>query len=198
MTQNESNHLAENDLRGGEFVTREGRRTKYLIFTLAEDRYAVPLNQVKEVIGMAEITAVPHVPSFFKGLINLRGKIISVIDLREKLSLKTKSQEACRNCIIISEIGDLVLGAIVDDVCAVFGYQENQIERQVNIQSKISSEYIMGVAKSTDQPLTLLLDLSRLLNVGEIKLLKSGRRNERQNENGNEQGSNEQRENIAA
>ena len=172
MAGNSNPTTLENDNSRHDFSSREGRRNKYLIFTLSEDRYAVPLNQVKEVIGMVEITSVPHVPSFFKGLINLRGKIISVIDMREKLAISKQTGNNTKNCIIISEMGDLVLGAIVDDVYAVFGYEEEHIERQINIQSKVSSEYIMGVAKATGQPLTLLLDLAKLLDVQDLKLLR--------------------------
>lgn len=149
------------------------KRNKYLVFNLTTGQFAVPLTLVKEVVGMMEITTIPHVPSYFKGLINLRGRIISVIDLREKLGLKINKQDVdSKQCIIITEVGDLVMGVVVDDVLAVIGYEESQIERKIDIQSNVSKEFILGVAKSSDQHLTLLLDLSKILNADELEVIK--------------------------
>lgn len=169
--------MGEEKLSSDSTLLSKTKRTKHLIFNLGIDKFAVPLTQVKEVVGMMEITTIPHVPAFFKGLINLRGKIISVIDLREKLSLpKPTQEEEIKRCIIISEVNELVMGVIVDDVSAVIGYEESHIERNINIQSKISREFILGVAKDKDQHLTLLLDLSRVLNIEELALLKKSQK----------------------
>jgi purine-binding chemotaxis protein CheW len=149
-------------------------RGKYLVFTLEGKRYGVALSSVKEVIGMTEFTPVPGAPRFFKGLINLRGKIHSVIDLRIKLSLPEVDYQPKKTSIIIAEIGGFVIGTIVDDVHEVIGLETNQIERDLNISSDVSREYISGVAKSgTDQrELTLLLDIGKILSAEELSMVK--------------------------
>jgi purine-binding chemotaxis protein CheW len=143
-----------------------------LVFQIGEENYAVPLNQVKEVIAQTKITPVPHVPSYFKGLINLRGKVISTIDLKEKLGIGVRRDQSKRPCVVISELDDLVLGGIVDDVLEVVGVTEAQIERRLDIQSKVSREYIQGAVRFENRALTILLDFSRVLDVEELSQLR--------------------------
>lgn len=148
------------------------RGNKYMVFTLGEDRFAIPLYQVKEVIGLIKISPVPDVPKYFKGLINLRGRIISTMDLRTKLGIPVKEAAAKKACIIISEVGGLVMGSIVDDVTEVLGIDDKQIEKNLDISSKVSREYITGAAKVESKPLTLLLDIGKVLNVDELAQLR--------------------------
>lgn len=148
-------------------------RAKYLIFDLLDESYGIPLSSVKEVIGLTEITKVPHVPEFFKGLINLRGKIISVIDLRSKLKLQKTEYQDKKTTIIIAEIGDCTIGTVVDDVKEVFNFEVSQIETGLDIQSKIGREFLTGVAKRDGKKLTLLLDIGKVLSVEEMALLRT-------------------------
>jgi purine-binding chemotaxis protein CheW len=128
-----------------------GARSKYLVFDLMDERYGVPLSSVKEVIGLTDITVVPNVPTFFKGLINLRGKIISIIDLRSKLKLQQADYEDKKTTIIIAEIDDFTIGTIVDDVREVANFENSQIEHGLDIQSNAGREYITGVAKTEEK-----------------------------------------------
>ncbi len=148
------------------------RGKKFMVFTLGDDRFAIPLFQVKEVIGPAKITPLPDVPKYFKGLINLRGRIISTLDLRTKLGIPFKEATLKKACIIISELSEIVIGTIVDDVAEVVSIEDTQIERQLDISSKISREYITGVAKFESKPLTILLDIAKVLNVEELASVK--------------------------
>lgn len=152
---------------------QRGKRNKHLIFSLGLETFGIPLSQVKEIIGMVETTPIPNVPLFFKGIINLRGRIISVIDLKAKLSIPRKDTDSKRPCIVICEFGDIVLGSIVDDVTEVFGFEETEIERSIDIQSRVNSDFVTGVAKSRDKGLTLLLDIGKVLNVSELEVLRS-------------------------
>jgi purine-binding chemotaxis protein CheW len=147
-------------------------RAKYLVFTLDDKNYGIPLSSVKEVIGMTEFTPVPGTPRFFKGLINLRGKIHSIIDLRTKLALPEVQYQPKKTSIIIVEISDFVIGLVVDDVDEVAGFDANQIERDLNISSNVSREYILGVAKAQNKKLTLLLDVSKVLSPEELALVR--------------------------
>lgn len=148
------------------------RSKKFLIFTLGDERFAVPLFQVKEVVGLPKITPVPDVPRYFKGLINLRGRIISALDLRDILNIPLQGAVSKKPCIVISELHNVVLGTIVDDVAEVIGLDENQIEHQLDIASKVSREYITGVAKFENKPLTLLLDIAKVLNIEEFAAVR--------------------------
>ncbi len=163
----------ESTSQGSSSGTNTSRNKKFLVFNLGDDRFAIPLSQVKEVIGLTKITPLPDVPKYFKGLINLRGRIISTLDLRTKLGFANADAKVKKPCIVISEVSGALIGTIVDDVTEVIGIQDNDIERQLNITSTISREYITGVAKFENRPLTLLLDIAKVLNVGELTAMRN-------------------------
>lgn len=143
-----------------------------LIFSLDDEQYGIPLSLVKEVIGVVKITPIPHVPTFFKGLINLRGRIISVIDLRVKLGFCEKAFEPKKTAIIISNINDLTIGTIVDDVNEVIGFSEKQLELTEDIRNEVARNYISAVAKGTDNRLILLLDIEKVLKPDELTMIR--------------------------
>lgn len=150
----------------------KGQRKKFLIFSLNGDKFGIPLASVKEVLGLTEITKVPQVPSFFTGLINLRGRIISVMDLRKKMGVPASDFKAKKTSIIIVDIDDFLLGAIVDDVKEVVNLETSQIEHDLDIAGSSHKEFICGVVKSKDKGLTLLLDIAKTLSSTELKRFK--------------------------
>ena len=159
----------------GRALLREERsagRVKYLVFELMEERYGIPLSSVKEVIGLTEITKVPNVPDFFVGLINLRGQIISVLDLRKKLKLPEEKYKDKKTTIIITEFENVTIRTIVDDVKEVANFESSQIENKLDIQSSLGREFMTGVAKTNDNKLTLLLNIGKVLSLDERVLLK--------------------------
>jgi purine-binding chemotaxis protein CheW len=160
--------MSEMNINVHELSGKGARKNKHLIFSLGELKFGIPLSQVKEIIGMMNITAIPDAPSFFRGIINLRGRVISVVDLKTKLSLVKNRTDSKRPCVVICEFGNMVLGSVVDDVLEVQGYEEAQIERAIDIQDCMSREYITGVAKTEGRDMTLLLDLGKVLKVEEI------------------------------
>lgn len=150
-------------------LNNQSRAKKNLIFTLGEERFGIPLSQVKEVIGQATMTPVPDVPKFFCGLINLRGRIISILELKTKLNLDSSARASKRPCIIISEIEGLILGFRVDDVVEVVAISDEQVERHPTLIGSVEKQkYLNGVAKLGEGRLTLLLDLNRVLEVQEL------------------------------
>lgn len=153
-------------------VDKQIQKRKHLIFALGSESFAIPLSQVKEVIGLTNITPIPHAPSYFKGLINLRGRIISIIDIKEKIKASGQTTEAHKPCIIISEVEDLLIGAIVDDVVEVIGIEESQIETKMDLTEDASQDYITGVIKVESKPLTLRIDIGKVFGVQEIKMLR--------------------------
>ena len=135
---------------------------RYLCFQLGQEAYALPLLSVREVIGVPDITSVPQVPSHFLGIMNLRGLIISVLDLRIKMGIKPLASE--ETAVIILDLGDYNLGVMVDQVNAVVQLNESDIAEKPMIDSSKVSDAITGVFRK-DQQLILLLNVAKALSV---------------------------------
>lgn len=154
------NHDIDNDKKKG-FTSR-----KYLVFKLNNNSYGVALSDVKEVIGLPVMVPVPQSPNYLLGLINLRGKVISAIDLKTKLNM-SKGQEVKRPAMVLIEGDTTVMGCVVDSVSEVVSIKEDEIERQVKENVPVSSSYIQGIARFPDKPMILLVDLKKAVDLGE-------------------------------
>jgi purine-binding chemotaxis protein CheW len=146
---------------------------KYLTFTLADEEYGIGILKVKEIIGMMAITSVPRTPDFVKGVINLRGKVIPVIDLRLKFGMPS-IEYTDRTCIIVVEIDaddmTIQIGIVVDAVSEVLNIKEEEIENAPSFGTSLNTDYILGMAK-IDKGVKILLDIDRVLSAKEIQLL---------------------------
>jgi purine-binding chemotaxis protein CheW len=145
---------------------QQGEMLRYLAFSLAGEEYAVPLLKVKEVIALSEITPVPQTPSYFRGIMNLRGQIISVVDLRSKLRLPPAAATG-ENAIIILDIAEVSLGAVVDSIDSVLAVASADVSPTPDLESNVSSEFITGVTRR-GKKLVLLLDIEQTLSVDEL------------------------------
>jgi purine-binding chemotaxis protein CheW len=159
------------DLRDGKTNTREG---KYLTFSLADEEYGIGILKVKEIIGMIAITAVPQTPPHVRGVINLRGKVIPVIDLRLKFGLPAMAYTE-RTCIIVIEIAKntshLLIGILVDSVSEVLNIKGVDIEDTPNFGTRLNTDYILGMAKSGGK-IKILLDIDRVMNAEDVAALE--------------------------
>jgi purine-binding chemotaxis protein CheW len=148
---------------------------KYLTFSLAEEEYGIGILTVKEIIGLMEITSVPKVPDFVKGVINLRGKVIPIIDLRLKFDLSEADQTE-KTCIIVVEItgstGQVQMGIVVDSVSEVMNIKGEDIEEAPSFGSAVKTEYILGMAK-VEGGVKILLEIDRVLKNEELSILES-------------------------
>ncbi len=144
---------------------------KFLCFTLGKEKFAIPLLQVKEVLGNVETTAIPQAPPHFKGIMNLRGQVISVIDLRTKLKIG-KPDITPETTIIIMDFAPLSLGVVVDSVDCVSMFEGKDLSDAPDTDSTIKSDFITGVARANDS-LTLILDLKAMLNTSDYKTMKT-------------------------
>ena len=148
---------------------------KYLTFSLDSEEYGIGILKIKEIIGMMEITPVPKTPEFVKGVINLRGKVIPVIDLRLRFGM-SEDDYTERTCIIVVEvegqIGTILMGIVVDAVSEVMNIKGEDIEQTPNFGTKLNTEYILGMAK-TDSKVRILLDIDKVLNNAEIMALEN-------------------------
>jgi len=148
---------------------------RYLCFSLGSEEYAIPLLSVREVIAIPEITPVPQAASHFLGIMNLRGQVISVIDLRTKLSIKPSN--TLESAIIICDLNPNSMGVVVDSINCVINPGPDQISEKPEVQSQKSTDYIQGVYREKDK-LIVLLDISKVLNAGEHReILQAANKN---------------------
>lgn len=142
---------------------------RFLSFYLGKEEYGIPLLTVREVIAMPEITPIPFTPSHFLGIMNLRGQVISVIDLRTKFNIKPN--QTSETAVIICDLGSISLGVVIDSVNAVLAPSADEISSKPEIQSSKSSDYITGVYRKGDK-LILFLDLAKTLDVKDVSAIK--------------------------
>ena len=154
--------------------TKTIKTGKYLTFCLENEEYGIGILKVKEIIGVMPITAVPRTPEFVKGVVNLRGKVIPVIDLRLKFSMKAIPYSE-RTCIIVVEIDSqdstVLIGIAVDAVSEVLNVREDEIEETPTFGTNLDTDYILGMAKM-EGGVKILLDIDRVLNSEEIAALE--------------------------
>jgi purine-binding chemotaxis protein CheW len=148
------------------------KSSKFLTFRLGEETYGLHILAVKEIIGIMDITPVPQSPSFVKGVLNLRGKIIPVVDLRLKFGFEEREYTE-RTCIIVVELdaaeGRMLAGVIVDAVSEVTSISESDVEPMPEFGASFSTDYIHGMAKLKEK-VVILLDIGLLLPDGSLGL----------------------------
>lgn len=151
-------------------VNREG---KYLTFSLASEEYGISILKIKEIIGMMPITPVPRTPAFVKGVINLRGKVIPVINLRLKFGMEEIGYTE-RTCIIVVETkgqgGSVFIGIVVDSVSEVLNIKGADIEEAPTFGARLDTDYILGMAKMNGG-VKILLEIDKVLGAEEIAVL---------------------------
>ena len=154
----------------GDSSSRE-REGKYLTFVLAGEDYGLETLKVREIIGIMNITKVPRTPDFVKGVINLRGKVIPVVDLRLKFGLEEREYDE-ETCIIVVDIGSVEMGIIVDKVSEVMDIAAEHIEDSPRFGADVSTEFILGMGKMNEN-VTILLDISKIFSTADKVTLES-------------------------
>jgi len=148
-------------------ASKEG---KYLTFSLLGEEYGIGILKVKEIIGMMPITTVPLIPNFVKGVINLRGKVIPVVDLRLKFGMEEIDYTE-RTCTIVVEIasqaGSILIGVVVDSVSEVLNIKGADIEGTPNLGARLDTDYILGMAK-INGGVKILLNIDKVLGSEEM------------------------------
>lgn len=148
------------------------REGKYLTFCLAGEEYGISILKIKEIIGMMPITPVPRTPVYMKGVINLRGKVIPIVDLRLKFGMEEIGYTE-RTCIVVVEIvgheGSMLFGIVVDSVSEVLNIRGEDIEEALFFGQGLEMDYILGMAKMNGR-VKILLDIDRVLGSEEMIL----------------------------
>lgn len=146
--------------------THQGSLQRQLVvFEVANESYGLDIHQVKEIIRVPDITRVPRTPPFVEGVINLRGSVIPVLDLRKRFGFDSREADDAQRIVVI-EMGDQTVGVIVDRVLEVLQVDEAKIDAPSPYVVTVDSEYIAGIAK-VDERLIIVLDIDRVLSTGE-------------------------------
>jgi purine-binding chemotaxis protein CheW len=156
-------------------ATRAGKAVRYLTFRLATEAYGIEILKVQEIVGLQPITFVPRTPDFIRGVINLRGKILPVVDLKRRFAMRT-TRDTGRTCIVIMRVEDSdrrrTFGILVDDVPAVVAMNPDEIGPPPEFGANIDLSYLVGVSKNREQ-LIMLLDIDKILSAGEMDRIEN-------------------------
>lgn len=140
-----------------------------VVFDLNEEAYGVDISQVREIIRMQEITRVPRAPEFIEGIINLRGKVIPVVDLRARFSMP-ETERTDEHRIVVVDVEGQDIGMVVDAVKEVSRIPSSSIEPPSSVITTNDSEYLTGIVK-TDEKLIILLDIAKVISNSEAAAL---------------------------
>ncbi|MHB8907580.1 MAG: chemotaxis protein CheW [Syntrophales bacterium] len=156
-------------------VTGITETTQYLTFKLDEEIFALDIAKVKEVLDFTEITKIPQTPEFMKGVINLRGGVVPVVDMRLKFGM-SETARTVHTCIIIVEVNvegeTTVLGALVDSVQEVMDLDPGQIEPAPRIGTRLRTEFLRGMGKR-DNHFIMILDIDKVFSADELAIVES-------------------------
>lgn len=149
-----------------EIEDEDTQKDKFLTFTIGSEAYGIEISFVKEIIGIQPVTQIPELPDFIKGIINLRGKIIPVMDVRLRFKKEEKEYND-RTCIIVVDINDVSVGLIVDTVAEVVNIPNENIALPPQLSTNYQNRYVKGIGKEGDK-VKLLLDCGKLLKDSEL------------------------------
>lgn len=144
---------------------------KYLTFIVDKDVYGLRIDYIKQIIGVQEIAVLPNQPDYIKGVINLRGNIIPIMDMRLKFDKKEKEYDD-RTCFIILEISEDEIGIVVDSVSEVIDIEKYQISVTPNFDQGIDNKYIKGVVRLKEQ-LVIMIDCLELLKFVDVSMVEN-------------------------
>jgi purine-binding chemotaxis protein CheW len=147
--------------------TTEG---KFLTFILGSEVYGIEILKVREIIKLMDITTVPRTPDYLKGVINLRGKVIPIVDLRSKFTMP-EVEHTQETCIIVVEVNTTSIGIIVDSVSEVSNINSGEIEEAPHLGQDIDTDFILGLGK-TKERIVILLDIELVLSSEELETVE--------------------------
>lgn len=157
------------DILNETLETEDTQHGRYLTFQLDNEIYGIEIKFVTEIIGIQPITVVPEVPDYVRGIINLRGKIIPVIDMRLKFK-KPLAEYNDRTCIIVVDIGAISIGLIVDKVAEVLTISDDNIVPPPDFKTGFQNKYIKGIGKAGDE-VKLLLDCEKIISENDLETI---------------------------
>jgi purine-binding chemotaxis protein CheW len=156
-------------------VTAITETTQYLTFKLGDEVFALDIAKVREVLDFTSVTKVPRTPEFMRGVINLRGNVVPVVDMKLKFGME-RTEKTVNTCIIIVEVdldGDsTVIGAIADSVQEVMDLEPDHIEPAPRIGTRVRTDFIKGMGKHNDQ-FVIILDIDKIFSNEELAVVQA-------------------------
>ena len=149
-----------------------GELNRFIEFSLGAENYAIPLLMVKEVISVPETTPIPKSPPHFVGIMNLRGQVISVVDLRKKLKIEIRRDK--EEAVIIVDIGGVDIGIVVDSINKVLAFVSDEVCEMPEVENQLNTQYILGVYKK-ENSLVVLLDIAKVLDLVDLNAIHSAK-----------------------
>lgn len=150
---------------------------QYLSFHLEEELFAIDIGKVREVIEFTSVTKVPQTPGFMRGVINLRGGVVPVVDLKAKFGME-ETEKTIDTCVIISEVSigedSVILGAMADSVDEVFDLNAEDVEPSPRIGTQLNTEFLNGMGKKDDE-FILILNIDKVFSVDELEAVSASR-----------------------
>ena len=151
-------------------MAEELQTTQYLTFNLSDEVFAVDVGRVREILEITNITKVPQTPEFMRGVINLRGSVVPVIDMRLKFGM-SETERTVNTCIVVVEVDmdgeNIVLGALADSVQEVIEMEPSQIEAAPHIGTHLNTEFIKGMGKHNER-FVMILDIDKIFSGAEL------------------------------
>ncbi len=143
--------------------------SRFIEFSLGSEDYAIPLLMVREVISVPDTTPIPKSPAHFLGIMNLRGQVISIVDLRKKLKIEM-SKHNKEEAVIIVDVGGINIGVVVDSINKVLAFSPDEVSEMPDVENQINTHYIHGVYKK-ESSLTVLLDIAKVLDIKDLEAI---------------------------
>jgi purine-binding chemotaxis protein CheW len=147
--------------------------SRFIEFSLGKEDYAIPLLMVREVISVPDTTPIPKSPSHFLGIMNLRGQVISVVDLRKKLKVEAKQDK--EEAVIIVDIGGMNIGVVVDSINKVLAFSSDEVSEMPEVENQVNTHFIFGVYKK-ENSLTVLLDIAKVLDLKDMEAISGSKK----------------------
>ena len=170
MKEKESTAVIEQSIESGSEMAG-----KYLTFKLVNEEYGLEILKVKEIIGLMSITHVPRTPDYIRGVINLRGKVIPVVNLRTKFGME-ETEDTSETCIIVMDVSrkdrSFLMGILVDSVSEVLDIAAGDIEDSPSFGEDVNTEFILGMGKTKDRVI-ILLGIDQVLSSEDLELVKT-------------------------
>lgn len=155
-------------------ATALAQTSKHLTFKLGEEEYGLDILKVQEIIGIMPITRVPRTPAYVRGVINLRGRVIPVVDLRVKFGV-SKPEDTERTCIVVVQVAGTsvatTMGVVVDEVSEVVDIPESAVDETPRFGADVETDFVLGIGKLADK-VVMLLDIDRVLTSTDVEVIE--------------------------
>ncbi|SNS60384.1 CheW protein [Noviherbaspirillum humi] len=163
-------HIAQNNTQAGEKADRDIAGQEFLAFTLGKEEYGIDILKVQEIRGYETVTRIANAPEFIKGVVNLRGIIVPIVDMRIKFNLGEPTYDQF-TVVIILNIGGRVVGMVVDSVSDVITLSPEQIKPAPEMGTALNTDYLIGLG-TVDQRMLILVDIDKLMSSAEMGLIE--------------------------